>query len=177
MTVNPSDPILATTSTIVQLSPGKNKVISRIIKGDESADISRCLDGRSRDHIRGSETHIRLNTDVTMIVTWHPVSIINSTSVPSAQPVRNHGAPEPIAQTKISSLSFLDNRLSYRLISIPICLSVFTHYSPDDCTRYRAPHLSLLGVLLQSVPQLDILWKERHIRHSHHIILDQTATL
>ena len=49
------------------------------------------------------QKHILSNTDVARSVTWHPVSIIKSTSTPSAHPVRNHGAAEPTAPTTIAS--------------------------------------------------------------------------
>ena len=42
------------------------------LTGEESAETSRRPHGRSRDHTRGSETHILSNTDVARIVTWHP---------------------------------------------------------------------------------------------------------
>ena len=101
----PSEPMLATTSIISQLRPGKSIVMSnspRTVNGEESAETIWRPHGRSRDCTRGSVTHIFSNTDVTRIVTWHPVSIINSTSIPTAHPIRNHGAAEPTAPTTIA---------------------------------------------------------------------------
>ena len=46
---------------------------------------------------------IRSNTVTAKIVTWQPVSIINSTSTSCAQPVRYQGAAEPTAPTTMAS--------------------------------------------------------------------------
>ena len=106
MPSRPSDPMFATTSIISQLRPGKTTVISsspHTVNGEESAKTSQRPHGRSQDCTRGSEIHILSNTDVARIVTWHPLSIIKSTSIPSAHPVRNHGAAKPMAPTTIAS--------------------------------------------------------------------------
>ena len=104
----PSDPMLATTNSMSQLSPGKitfNSSFPFTVNGDESAETNRRPHRRSLDLTCGSATHIRSNTDVAKIVTWQPVSIMNSTSISFAQPVRNHGAAEPTTPTTMASPS------------------------------------------------------------------------
>ena len=102
----PSDPILATTNNMSQLNPGKTTFSSSspfTVKGDESAETNLRLHGHSLDRTIGSAVHIRSNTVVAKIVTWHPVSIIKSISISFAQPVRNQGAAEPTAPTTMAS--------------------------------------------------------------------------
>ena len=105
---NPSEPTLATMQPITHLSPGKttsNSSSPIAVNGEEFVDINRCVQGRILDIACGSAAHILSNTDVANIVTWQPVSIMNSTSIPLVHPVRNQGAADPTAPTTIASPS------------------------------------------------------------------------
>ena len=76
----------------------------RTINGEESANTNRRLHGGAGAGTEG-RPHISSNTDVTRMVIGHPVSIMNSTSVTSAHPVRNQGTPVPTSPTTIVSSS------------------------------------------------------------------------
>ena len=107
--------------------------------------------GRSRDRTRGSEAHIRC----AKIVNWHPVSIINATSVPSTQPVRNQGAPEPTAPTTMASLFSLRNSCFWSAmhvsswsamhVSTPVTVlsnpSLVVSFQLDPPSRHSPAHL------------------------------------
>ena len=102
---SPSEPMLATTQHITHFSPGgkttSNSSYPITINGEESADTNRRAQGRIPDLTCGSAAHIISTTDVAKIITWQPVSIINSTSILLVHPVRNQGAADPTASTII----------------------------------------------------------------------------
>ena len=85
------------------------------------------------------------------IVTWHPVPIINSTSVPSAQPVRNQGAPEH-AHPRVQVKSRLRWQSLASDISAPTTGGTKTgRASSETFSLSSGPHLSHVSSNLRNL--------------------------